>query len=294
MKRVLAGIVALIALGVGASPALADRRLQHDAAALLTRASRQASHEEVCRLQDQPPSVTHDPPSQDLLNTLGILRRPAAPGDALSTQSLFFSHFAHDIYIDYVRVAHAADGTSYYVVAARNVGIPIETDACLRAIHADLLRLLKGKSKRVRHRALHLFARRVRLDHKYAGRAPREGVFVFDRRADGSIGSGGGGVGATFIQQTGEFGTSSAPGGVSHVVGLIPDGVATVTSSFPQTVSRGRGNPPKVYPAPIERTDPVQDNVVSISVERDPEDAFPSKMVWRAADGSVVKVVQAH
>jgi hypothetical protein len=69
--------------------------------------------------------------------------------------------------------------------------------------------------------------------------------------------------------------------------------VATVTSSFPHTVSRGAGNPPKVYPAPIERTDPVQDNVISFSVQRDPEDAFASKMVWRAADGSVVRVVGA-
>jgi hypothetical protein len=34
------------------------------------------------------------------------------------------------------------------------------------------------------------------------------------------------------------------------------------------------------------------DNVVSFSVARDPEDAFASKMVWRAQDGSVVRAVK--
>src|SRR3954454_3862744 len=292
MKRALTGMVALVALAVGAGPALADRQTQHDAQALLNKGGRQASHENACQIRDRPPTVTHDPPSQELLNTLGILRRPAAPG-ALPTQGLTFFHFAQDLNVDYVRVAHAADGTSYFVLAARNVGVLPETDACLHEIHVDLLALAKGKPKRVRHRALRLFDERVRLDHRYASRAPREGVFLFDRRADGSIGGGGGGVGATFIQQRVLFGSSGAPGGVSHVSGLIPDGVATVTSSFPQTVSRGAGNPPKVYAAPIERTDPVQDNVISFSVQRDPEDAFPSKMVWRAADGAVVRVVGA-
>jgi hypothetical protein len=294
MKRVLAGIVALIALAVGASPAAADRQTQHDAAALLTKASREASHEKACKLRDQPPSVTHDAPSEALLNTLGILRRPAGPEDTLPQTAFGFFHFAEDFYVDYVRVAHAADGTSYFVFAARNFGQPVDTDACLHQIHLHLLALLKGKSKRVRHRARRLFENRVRVTHAYAHRTPHEAVFLFDRRADGGIGSGGGGGGAQIIQQSGEFGTSGPPDGVSHVVGLIPDGVATVTSSFPQTVSRGKGNPPKVYPAPIERTDPVQDNVISFSVARDPEDAFPSKMVWRAADGSIVKVVQAH
>jgi hypothetical protein len=293
MKRLLTGMVALAALAVGASPALADRQTERQAQALLNKAGRQASHEKVCKIQDRPPSVTHDPPSQELLNTLGIMRRPTAPGDALPTQGLTFFHFAQDLYVDYVRVAHAADGTSYFVFAARNVGLPVQTDACLHQIHVRLLGLVKGKPKRVRHRALRLFDQRVRLDHKYAKRAPREGVFLFDRRADGSIGGGGGGTGATVIQQRGMFGSSGAPGAMSHVSGLIPDGVATVTSSFPQTVSRGAGNPPKVYPAPIERTDPVQDNVISFSVQRDPEDAFASKMVWRAADGSVVRVVGA-
>src|SRR5690349_2632722 len=206
MKRVLVGIVALAALAVGATPALADKQTERQAVRLLSKAGRQASHDAACKIRDQPPSLTHDAPSQDLLNTLGIFRRPATAEDTLPAQMLTFFHFAQGIYVDYVRVAHAADGTSYFVIPVRNVGLAPQTDACLQVIHTDLLQLVKGKPDRVRHRALQLFRREVRTNHRIAKRAPREGVFLFDHPSDGSIGSGGGGAGAKIIQATGMFG----------------------------------------------------------------------------------------
>jgi hypothetical protein len=118
MKRVLVGIVALAALAVGASPALANRQTERQAVRLLSKAGRRASHDPACKIEDQPPSLTHDAPSQDLLNTLGILRRPATAEDTLSTQPFTFFHFAQGIYIDYVRVAHAADGSVVKAVQA--------------------------------------------------------------------------------------------------------------------------------------------------------------------------------
>jgi hypothetical protein len=40
------------------------------------------------------------------------------------------------------------------------------------------------------------------------------------------------------------------------------------------------------------RTDKVQDNMLSFVVPREVQDAFPVKMVWRAADGSIVRVIR--
>jgi len=37
---------------------------------------------------------------------------------------------------------------------------------------------------------------------------------------------------------------------------------------------------------------PVRENVVSFTVARPAEDAFPTRMVWRRADGSVLRVVR--
>jgi hypothetical protein len=61
----------------------------------------------------------------------------------------------------------------------------------------------------------------------------------------------------------------------------VPDPVATVTSYFSR-VGHERG---------IKRTDKVQDNMVSFTVPRDERHASPVKMVWRAADGSIVRVI---
>ena len=68
--------------------------------------------------------------------------------------------------------------------------------------------------------------------------------------------------------------------------------VATVTSTFGTTYSRGPDRKPRTYAAPITRTDRVQDNMVSFDVARSAEDAFPDKMVWRDADGKVIRVVR--
>lgn len=46
------------------------------------------------------------------------------------------------------------------------------------------------------------------------------------------------------------------------------------------------------YPSVLRRTEPVQDNVVGFVVARRAEDAFPLRMVWRATDGSIVRVVE--
>jgi hypothetical protein len=47
------------------------------------------------------------------------------------------------------------------------------------------------------------------------------------------------------------------------------------------------------YSHNVHPTDPVRDNMVSFVVPRDvPNPASPLKMIWRAADGSVVRVIR--
>jgi hypothetical protein len=223
---------------------------------------------------------------------LSILRRPATAVDALPDRAVDFLDFAQGIYADYVRVAHTADGRAYTIVPAKNArAFPAEPRACLHRLHMRLRQLSKGKPVRVRRRALHFYNERVRNNRRLAKSIPREGVFVFEFRPDG-LGGGGGGVGAKFIRENGEFGSSGTRDGSAVVNGLIPDGVATVTSFFSRKAPRGPGRRPKVYPKTIERTDRVQDNMISFTVARDAEDAFPVKMIWRAADGSIVRVVR--
>jgi hypothetical protein len=243
------------------------------------------AHDRACRQKPPDATLTHDPPSQDLLSTLGILRRPATTDDTLPQGAPPFLPFVKDIYVDYVRVAHPVGGAAFYVIPARDTrAFPPEPAACLHAIHVRLLELLTGKPRGVRVRAHRIFHRLVRANHELARRRPYEGVLVLERRADGGIGGGGGGVNAQFIREQGEFATSGTRSRQAIVNGLIPDGVATVTSFF----AAGAGQPA------IERTDTVQDNMISFVVDRDAAVAFPSKQVWRAADGSIVRLVRQH
>jgi hypothetical protein len=90
----------------------------------------------------------------------------------------------------------------------------------------------------------------------------------------------------------GLFGSSGTSNARSSLSGLLPDGVATVTSTFGTKALRGPQQKPRRYPKRIVRTDKVQDNMVSLQVPRSAEDAFPAKMVWRDGDGKVVRVVR--
>jgi len=293
MKRVLVGIVALGALAMGGGSALADHQTENEAVALYNKASSQVGREKVCRPEFGPATVTHDPPSQELLSTLGILRRPATPEDVLSHDQLRFFPFMKGVYVDYVRIAHTADGREYQIIPAQNArAFPAESHACLHRVHVHLRRLSKGKPERVRRRALHFYNQRARNDRRLAKNAPQEGVFVFSHGPNGA-GGGGGGGGAGYIRTHGEFGSSGTRQRDQAVVsGLIPDGVATVTSFFSRRAPRAPGRRPKDYGKPIERTDRVQDNMISFELARDAEDAFPAKMIWRAADGSIVRVIR--
>src|SRR5436305_161338 len=64
-------------------------------------------------------TYTHDAPSAELLGLLGVLGRPAGPGDQVD-QTVLAHLPSAGIYVDYVRRARAADGQTFVVVAARD------------------------------------------------------------------------------------------------------------------------------------------------------------------------------
>jgi hypothetical protein len=266
-----------LALLAAALPAQAKKPSPTELAAvdLINKAMAGIASAPECNRRPPEGTITHDAPSQELLDLLGILRRPATAEDSPPPGGMRFIP-ATAVYVDYVRLAHAADGRSYWIVPARH---PLHTDpmpqSCLHRVHVRLRRLSHGQAPRVRRRALHFYNEFVRNNRELATRQPRDGVFVFGKRGDG-IGGGGGGVDAAFIRERGEFGTSGDDDKSAIVNGLIPDGVATVTSTY----------------GDYERTDRVQDNMVSFEVARSAERAFPDKAVWRDADGNVVKVTK--
>ncbi|HEX6715274.1 MAG TPA: hypothetical protein VF066_17925 [Thermoleophilaceae bacterium] len=290
-----AAIFVATALLAAALPAQASKpkTAEERAVDLINRASAQANRTPACPQSRRIPESTfnHDPPSAGLMNLLGILRRPATAEDKPPEDRFRFLP-GSDIDVDYIRVAHAADGRQYWIVPARDaLHFDPMPQSCLRAIHGRLRKLSRGKPERVRRLALRFYNSMVASNRRLARRGPREGVFVFEKRGDGVSGGGGGG-GLRFLREYGQFGTSGIDNRSAHVNGLIPDGVATVTSTFGAVYSRGPRRKPRRYPKPITRTDPVQDNMVSFDVARSAENAFPSKMVWRDADGKVVRVVR--
>jgi hypothetical protein len=88
---------------------------------------------------------------------------------------------------------------------------------------------------------------------------------------------------------TNDSGTSTR---TSTLSGLVPDGVATVTFEYPKIVSRGRDYKPTVYTRGLIRTVRVHDNVIVLRVPRDVANAFAARMVWRAANGTVIRIIK--
>lgn len=271
----------------------AAQRLERRTVALInaaTRAMRAADPSCVQRFDlDSEPTVTHDAPSQAMRDTFALLRRPAIPADRefVADGGLRFS-FAEEVYVDWIRMARAADGSEHYLVIAkrRNQPAPLSR-ACLRTRHRLLLDLLDGAGPRLRRLTLSEEARLNRQEHPAGGFPAREAIFGF---GDGGAG---GGVDLAWFRRHGLFGSAQRGSeDRSTVSGFVPDGVATIEAIYPERVSRGRHRPATVYGEEIRLTLPVQDNVVAFQVDRPAEDAMPPQMIWRAADGTVVRTVR--
>ncbi|MFZ0040092.1 MAG: hypothetical protein WAK93_02200 [Solirubrobacteraceae bacterium] len=266
------------------------RKLESELVGLLNSASQYVDrHYPQCRFR-QPaaaaPRLVHGPPDRALLATLAILRRPAAPGDTLPSYLRRDQPFTAEIYVDYVRVAHAVDGATFFLFPVRQRAIPQPPRVCVTRSHARLLELLEGKANDLRRLTLKEDAQQAR-EQTHRIRA-RDGLFVFSRN-----GGDGGGDSAS-LRRWGSFMTSSSNNGPSEVTGVIPDGVVSITAIYDRAVSRGPYNNPKIYPSRLVREERVQDNVVDFTVPRPAEDAFPSRMIWHLSDGRTRIVTHLH
>jgi hypothetical protein len=240
------------------------------------------------------PATTHDPPPQDMLDAFAVLRRPATVDDAFDLRHRL--PFGARIAVDYVRRARVlADGTSVYVVPALGArpALTKPPASCFAREREALEHRLRGKPAQAQRAARRL------LDHFETSRRhearlpPQPGLFVFALGPHG--GGGGGGSDVSDIRRYGALNASYVRGRGSRVVGLVPDGVATIDFAFARgrSLDRGPGHSHgRVYRTIYRRTAPVVDNVVALTVPRLPEDALFNRQVWHAVDGSVVNTIK--
>jgi len=70
-------------------------------------------------------------------------------------------------------------------------------------------------------------------------------------------------------------------------VRLVRDGAATATGVFGRRAWRPGGRP-HLYPSRLTVTTPIVDNVLAMEVPRPEQDAYPDRLIFRAANGTVV------
>jgi hypothetical protein len=234
-------------------------------------------------------TTTHDPPPQDMLDAFAVLRGPATAVDVLDLRHRL--PFGARITVDYVRRARVLPGgASVYVVPALDArpAFAKRPASCSARDREALEHRLRGKPAQAQRAARRLLSEFETQQRQATSRAPRPGLFVF------TVGPGGGGGGGSDVAEIRRYGALSASylrGRGSRLVGLVPDGVATIEFTF----ARGRGLRPdghRVYRRIYRRTTAVVNNIVALTVPRRPEDAFYNRQVWRAADGSVVNTVK--
>lgn len=235
------------------------------------------------------PSLSQGSPGPALLDILGVLRRPAKASDRLPPRTIGPVGDKHTypdgtippipgVYVRYVRRARHRFGANYYLVPAQNVNPrrPIPT-RCYREEEAALHHELPHIPRALRATALALEPRYVAYER--ASARPYPGVCLLALNDTGN-GDGGCGDGASASQiEQGASLSSGAPAGVPVVYGLAPDGVRSVTFDY-----AGR-RPLTVL---------VIDNVFILHDvgDRLPRDGFPQRLVWRAANGHVIKTIR--
>jgi len=243
-----------------------------------------------CAPQPRPrerPTSSEGSPSPALLSILGVLRRPAQPTDTLPVRVTYHPYRrdpqgslppAKDIYIRYIRRARWRFGAGYYLVPAGNInpGHRLLT-RCYLELRDAINRKLETVPQRLRGSTVALGARYLAWMGYDA--SPHPGVSLL---ALNSTGNGDGGGGATLDDiESGRMIASGGPTGVRVVYGIVPDGVATVTLYY-----HGR------YPGhPITVRNIGNVFIASDPRQRLPNNGFPYKVVWRSADGSVVKTI---
>lgn len=240
-------------------------------------------------------TVTHDAPSQPVLDAIAALRRPAADADRLPGTGTHPPSFAFgELYADFTRSVTTASGKSFYLTVARTVRPVFHLSAaCLSAEHARLVVRVRGVDGAVRSLALKRFAVHRQEQKQLAAlpAGPQDAIFLFAKGEGGAgIGYGGGGGDIASFREQGTFIGSGGSRPEATFSGAVPDGVAAVTLEYPKVAGRGPWYKPTVYPSAYRTTVEVRENVLSVRVPRWGIDAFSPRMLWLDAAGNVIHV----
>jgi hypothetical protein len=235
-------------------------------------------------------TITHDPIPQAMLESFAVLRRPKEPQDEITDDTGF--PFAERIAVDYVRRAVVLPGgTSVFVIPALDArpAIPKRPAVCGVRERQALERRLRGKPVQARRAARRQLRHLHEIEAKAARRTLEPGLFLLVSGPNG--GFGGSGVTAVGdIRRIGTFVASGSGRGSALLVGLVPDGVATIDFTFAAGPSRAPGSN-RTY-STDRRSAAVVNNIVALMVPRASEDAIVNRQVWHAADGTAVNTVR--
>jgi hypothetical protein len=285
-------LTALLGMALGAGEGSARER---PILRLMNEAIGAVEGDKACRPALPPvgrrPSLTDDPPTDELLSTLGILRRPQSSEEREALDTIRFLA-AEGVHRDHVRIARSASGMAFLIVTARDVSFyEPRPKRCVTRLRRRFGKLIDDRPRPFRRRARRALERIIRTEWTAPSEGEVEGVFMFDY-TPGDVAGGSGGVSPRSIRDRGFF-ASRGRTKRSRVSGLLPDGVATLEATFTRLAPRGPGRPDKRYARAVTRAVPVQDNVVSFRVPRAPQDAFPARQVWRDAAGEVIAEIDS-
>jgi hypothetical protein len=227
----------------------------------------------VCRVR-QPigTSVVHGPVDPTLLSLLAVLRRPATPADRVNP-SLFTG--IPDFYAASARRAFSAGGETYYVaVSGFDESVTVPSDRCFALQSRALARYLPNIPPAMRAQTQALQAGYIAYTRNTVNRGPHQAVCLIDTgRSDNSALCG---TTATEIQ---DGTTPDDDNGVE--IGVVPDGVASVTLKFPAAGAQ---------PA-HSVTGRVRGNIYAIRVGGAPQPLFGPDIAWHSGDGRVLKTI---
>lgn len=241
--------------------------------AYISAATKSVLASSTCQVQ-QPTGGSFVPgtPDPKLRSLLGALRRPATAADRLNP-GIFVG--MPDVYAGSVRRAFSAGGETYYLaVAGVDLAQSIPPAACFALQKRALARYLPKIPPALRGQTQALQAGYIAYTRNVFAHAPRDqACLATTGRSDN---------GASCDMTAAEIKTGALPSDDNGVFdGVVPDGVASVTLTFPAA----HGRPARSV------TGRVRGNVYAIRIGGEGEPPPQAGVTWRSAQGRVLRSV---
>jgi hypothetical protein len=246
-------------------------RQLHQELSYIAAATRPVLSSRACQLrQPNGVSMIQGAPGAALVSVLGVLRQPATSADRLAPAALAGTP---DVYAGHIRRALTADGVSYFVVPARyDPSASVPSERCFSLQIAALQRALPKLQPDLRNQTRVLQSGLIAQVQRQAARAPHDTVCLVT--VTGRSSGAQCGITATEIKRGLPVSDYQ-----STFLGLVPNGVASVTLRF---------SPTQTHPA-RSVTGPVTNNVFAVRVPwANPAPSMPA-VAWHATSGRVIK-----